>query len=163
MDILEYIEPFWADFLTKTERSRKTPLYDVFHFGDSEIVSNSLADLVLQGKKVATASLLWEYESEGKRAPQPGDLSVVTNWDGQPWCIIETMEVQVQAFEDVDEEFATAEGEGDRSLLYWREVHWAYFGRVCEKLNRKRSLQMPVVCERFKIIFAREKEDQNNS
>ena len=149
--------------MTQTERSRKTPLYDVFHFDDSETVSNSLADLVLQGKKVATASLLWEYESENKRAPQPGDLSVVTSWDGLPLCIIETMEVRIQAFEDVDEEFATAEGEGDRSLLYWREVHWVSFGRVCEKLGRKRSLQMPVVCERFKIVFAQEKEDQNNS
>ena len=40
-------------------------------------------------------------------------MSVVTDWDGIPLCIIETSEVEVRAFKDVDEEFAAAEGEGD--------------------------------------------------
>lgn len=113
MDIPKHIEAFWSDFLTKTGRAGVTPLYDVFHFADREAVANSLADLVLGREKVATASLLWEYEVEGKRAPQPGDLSVVTSWDGLPLCVIETTEVQVQTFEDVDEEFTAAEGEGE--------------------------------------------------
>jgi uncharacterized protein YhfF len=53
----------------------------------------------------------------------------------------------------VDAEFAAAEGEGDRSLAFWREAHWSYFGRVCEKLGRERSRRMPVVCERFRVVF----------
>jgi uncharacterized protein YhfF len=162
MDIPEHIKTFWSDFLTKTARAGGTPLYDVFHFADREAVANSLAALVLRREKVAAASLLWEYEAEGKRAPQQGDLSVVTSWDGRPLCVIETTEVQVQAFEDVDEGFAAAEGEGDRSLAFWREVHWSYFGRICEKLGRERSLRMPVVCERFRVVFAQEKDDERH-
>jgi uncharacterized protein YhfF len=87
---------------------------------------------------------------------------VVTSWDGLPLCVIETTEVQVQAFEDVDEEFAAAEGEGDRSLACWREVHWSYFERVCDKLGRERSLRMPVVCERFRVVFAQAKDDEHH-
>ena len=162
MDIPEPIAAFWSDFLMKTARAGIPLLYDVFHFADHEAVANALAALVLRREKVATASLLWEYEVEGRRAPQPGDLSVVTSWDGLPLCVIETTEVQVQAFEDVDEGFAAAEGEGDRSLAFWREVHWSYFGRVCDKLRRERSWQMPVVCERFRVVFVQEKDDEHH-
>ena len=79
MEIPERIEPFWSAFLTTTGRPRATPLYEVFHFGDSEALATSLADLVRRGEKTATASLLWECEAEGTRPPQAGDLSVVPN------------------------------------------------------------------------------------
>ena len=87
---------------------KTTPLYDVFHFADSESVATSLANLVPRGEKIATASLPWVYEAEGKREPRHGDLSVVISWDGSPLCVIETMEVHISAFEDVDQEFAPA-------------------------------------------------------
>ena len=149
--------------MTETERAKETPLYDVFHFADREASSNALTKLVLRGEKVATASLLWEYEAEGRRAPQPGDISVVTSWAGQPVCVIETMEVHVHAFEDVDTAFAAAEGEGDRSLAFWRAAHWSYFGRVCDKLGQERSWRMPVVCERFRVVFAQVQDAEGHS
>ena len=108
---------------------------------------------MLRGEKVATASLLWEYGTSGKRRPQTGDLSVVTDWQGSPLCVIETSGVDVRVFEDVDADFAAAEGEGDLSLEYWRGAHWSYFGRVCKQLARERSPKMPVVCERFRVVF----------
>lgn len=153
MNVPEHIQPFWTEFLIKTGREHNAPLYDVFHFDDNASDANELAELVLRGKKAATASLLWQYETGGKRAPQTGDLSVVTDWQTSPLCVIETSGVEVQAFEDVDDEFAAAEGEGDLSLEYWRRVHWAYFGRVCEQLAQDRSPTMPVVCERFRVVF----------
>jgi uncharacterized protein YhfF len=125
----------------------------VFAFGDGEALATELAALARRGEKAATASLLWETAAEGKRAPRPGDLSVVTAWDGRPLCVIETTGVEVHAFEDVGAEFAAAEGEGDRSLDFWRRAHWSYFGRVCERLGRERSPRMPVVCERFRVVF----------
>jgi uncharacterized protein YhfF len=120
---------FWADFLSVTGRAENTPLYDVFHFDDNENDANELAALVLSGNKAATASLLWEYD-DGKRAPARGDLSIVTDWAGSPLCVIETTRVEVTAFEDVDDDFAAAEGEGDGSLRHWRAAHEALF-RAC--------------------------------
>ena len=144
---------FWADFLSQTGRAKSTPLYDAFHFDDNKKDADELAALVLSGNKAATASLLWEYEDDGKRAPAPGDLSIVTDWAGSPLCVIETTAVEVTAFEDVDEDFAAAEGEGDGSLRHWRAAHEAYFGRVCERLGQEPSSRMDVVCERFRVIF----------
>jgi uncharacterized protein YhfF len=132
------VAAFWSAFLARTARSPATALYESFAFGDSEGLATALAGLVRRGEKVATAS---------------GDLSVVTAWDGRPLCVIETTAVEIRAFEDVDAEFAAAEGEGDRSLGFWREAHWNYFGRVCGRLGRTPSPQMPVVCERFRVVF----------
>lgn len=149
-----HIAPFWAAFLEETGRAPDTPRYDVCHFADTEESADALVALVLRGTKRATASLLWQYEAPGRRPPRPGDLSVVTDWRGAPQCVIETTAVEQRAFEDVDAAFAAAEGEGDGSLAYWRDAHWAYFGRVCASLGRERSLRMPVVCERFRVVFS---------
>jgi uncharacterized protein YhfF len=148
------IAAFWSAFLDHTGRPPATPLFEAFAFGDHEALADALADLVRRGRKTATASLVWEYETEGKRAPRPGDLSVVTSGDGRPLCVIETTDVEVHAFEDVDPQFAAAEGEGDGSLDWWRQAHWSYFGRVCARLGRERAMRMPVVCERFRVVFA---------
>ena len=153
MEASHSVRSFWREFLRSTERPSDTPLLDVFHFSDGEEDATEFADLVLHGKKVATASLLWEYEREEARPPEEGDLSIVTSWDGRPLCVIQTMSVSIRAFDDVDAEFAAAEGEGDLSLESWRKGHWAYFGRVCRQLGRESSSRMPVVCERFKLVF----------
>ena len=70
-----------------------------------------------------------------------------------PVCVIQTTQVEVMAFNQVNAGWAYAEGEGDRSLEYWREGHWRFFSRSCERIGRTPSETMPVVCERFKVVF----------
>jgi uncharacterized protein YhfF len=152
VQIPAHVAPYWAAFLTATGRPPATPFYEAFAFGDSDALATSLADLVLRGTKTGTATLTWENEVDGK-SPSTGDLSVVTTWQGRPLCVIETTGSEVHAFEDVGAGFAAAEGEGDRSLEFWRRAHWNYFGRVCARLGRERSPRMPVICERFRVVF----------
>ena len=158
MELPVHIKPFWFEYLSEADLDPETPVYDIFHFDDNKSGANDLANLVLRGEKRATASLLCEYDTEGLRPPQVGDVSIVTDWDGLPLCVIETTEVEVQAFPDVDEDFAADEGEGDLTLKYWKDVHWAYFGRVCRDLGRDMSLEIRVVCERFQMVFPLPKE-----
>ena len=153
MDLPANIRPFWLEYLSETDLDSETPVYDIFHFDDNKSDANDLADLVLRGEKRATASLLCEYDKENLRPPQVGDLSIITDWDGLPLCVIETTEVEIKAFQDVDEDFAADGGEGDLSLKYWKDVHWAYFERVCRDLDRDMSLEIRVVCERFQMVF----------
>jgi uncharacterized protein YhfF len=108
---------------------------------------------VLAGRKRATAGLVWSFEGASVPLPKVGDLSVVTNWGKTPLCVIETQRVDVVAFDEVSEEFAATEGEGDGSLQYWRQAHWAYFGRECQRIGRTPESKMPVVCERFEVVF----------
>ena len=127
--------------------------YTAWHFDNNEQDANELVQLVLQGKKRATASSLWVYEAESEPVPEVGDLSVVTDWSGVAKCIIKTTRVDVVPFRDVSEEFARTEGEGDGSLAYWRRVHRTFFTQECAEIERAFTADMPVVCEEFDVVF----------
>lgn len=98
----EEIDIFWGDFLTKTNRCRLIKNLDVFYFELTKELANELLQLVLSGKKRATASSLWSYEIEGESIPKVGDLSIVTDWEGIPQCVIETTAVTIILFEDFE-------------------------------------------------------------
>ena len=153
MNIPSAIRPFWQSFQVQLGQDVSSRFYEAFHFDDNEKHANLLAELVMQGTKRATAGLLWSFEQEKKPLPVTGALSVVTNWQAEPLCIIETSHVAVVPFEDVTEHFAATEGEGDKTLRFWREVHWAYFSRECERISKVPSMQMPVVCEEFSLVY----------
>jgi uncharacterized protein YhfF len=148
------VRPFWDTFVAATGHDPAARFYEAFHFHDEPRVSDALAELVRSGKKLATASLLWTHEAEHRPPPQQGDLSVVTRWSGEPVCVIETTHVDVRAFEDVSGEFAAAEGEGDGSLAYWRDAHWPYFTRECQRIGLAPDVRMPVICERFAVVYS---------
>jgi uncharacterized protein YhfF len=153
MSIPEHHQPFWQRF-AKTQPVDPTPRFlESFHFDDNEPSANELAALVLAGTKRATAALVWAHEHEKAPLPTVGNLSIVTDFAGNPVCVIETLGVDIVAFADVTEEFAATEGEGDGSLQYWRRAHEAFFGRECERIGRKPTPRMPVVCERFEVVF----------
>jgi uncharacterized protein YhfF len=107
---------------------------------------------VKQGVKTATASALRSYKSEQKSLPQKGDLSIVLDGIGVPVCVIETSEVFVTPFNEVTEQFAYEEGEGDRSLAYWRKAHQAFFSRHIP-VHESFDDRMLVVGERFKVVY----------
>ncbi len=115
--------------------------HQVWHFGDSETLARALADLVLQGRKRATAGLLWEAETDPTTVPVLGGYSLVTDYAGGPLLIIRTTDVAICSYDEV---FAAAEGEGDGLPDYWRAAHWDYFSRRCTALGREPSTDMPV-------------------
>ena len=148
------VQKIWAAYLSsRPDSAGPAPSHSVWHFGDSEVLANELIELVLSGLKRATADAEWSCELEKTPVPQAGEFSVVTDWNGEARCVIQTTEVEILPFIEVTPEFAAAEGEGDRSLEYWREVHWSYFGRVLKSYGVEPRADMPVVCERFKVVF----------
>jgi len=152
VELPEAVRPFWEAFVATAGAEAVSRLYEVFHFDDHEESANELADLVLSGDKRATAGLVWVFEAKQRPIPKPRDLSVVTRWDGRPVCVIETTRVEIHPYDEVDDAFAAAEGEGDGSLRYWRDAHWRFFSRECQRIGRTPDMKMPVVCERFDVV-----------
>lgn len=153
MTVPEPHRAFWQAFAA-TQPDDPTPRFlEAFHFDDNAPSADHLAALVLAGTKRATAALLWSHEHAGSPLPQPGNLSIVTDFAGRAVCIIETRRIDIVAFEDVDAEFAATEGEGDGSLAFWRRAHEAFFGRECARIGRRPEPRMPVVCERFEVVY----------
>ena len=127
--------------------------YTAWQFGSDAEQGDYLLACVLEGPKRATAGALWWYEAKGEAVPVPGDYSVILDGRGTARCIIRTTDVDVVPFDAVDAAFAYEEGEGDRSLEYWRDVHWTYFVRELNELSREAAPDMPVVCERFEVVY----------
>ena len=153
MPIPPHVANFWDAFTRATSGVAESRFYEVFAFGDSQQLADSLAELVLSGVKRATAASAWSFEAEGKRFPRPGDLSIVTSSAGTPLCVIETLMVDLVPFNEVTAEFAATEGEGDGSLAFWRQAHTHYFTRECARIGRRFTQDMPVACERFRVVF----------
>lgn len=122
-------------------------------FGDSPAMADELGSLVGQGIKTATCSALWEWQAEGGPLPEVGLKTIVLNGQGEPWCIIETTEVTIRPFNEVDASFAYEEGEGDRSLACWREAHRTFFSRTLPRIGRSFDETILLVCERFRVIY----------
>jgi uncharacterized protein YhfF len=152
---LQTLEEFWQAFLHDLPPDLPHPLemYPVWYFGDSPALANELGSLVKKGLKQATSTLLVEMEMEGEAVPEAGQRSLITNFEGVPLCIIEVILVEIKPFNLVTADFAYAEGEGDRSLESWRAEHHRYFSRRCAVLGLKFSEELPVVCERFRLVY----------
>ncbi|MEW6733521.1 MAG: ASCH domain-containing protein [Acidobacteriota bacterium] len=146
------LKNFWIEFCDASGISTNTP-YQVWYFGNNREMADQLVQLVLSGKKRATASLGYCCEQQPEIAPLPNGISIVTDFDGNPICILQTTEIRTIPFNQVDEAFAADEGEGDLSIQYWRTEHWKYFSHECENLGKEPSEDMLVVCERFKVLY----------
>jgi len=124
-------------------------------FGANEEQADDLLALVLDGTKTATAGALWDYESDNEPLPEAGSLSIILDGRGHPRALIEATAVAVVPFDEVDEEHAYLEGEGDRSLEFWREVHERFFTEVATH-DHGFQPDMPVVLERFRVVYQSE-------
>jgi uncharacterized protein YhfF len=144
---------FWAEAQQFNAVVDDRRFYEAFAFGDSDRMACELAALVMEGTKQATASLAWSYEFERKPRPKPGDQSIVTTWAKAPLCIIETTAVDVVPFDEISEDFARTEGEGDRTLESWRRNHSEFFARECARIGKTPGPRMEVVCESFRLLY----------
>jgi uncharacterized protein YhfF len=146
------IESYWRTYQATLSGSASEP-YMAEQFGDSPELANSLGALIVEGVKTATCSAVWEWEAQGMPLPEPGLKTIVLDAGNSPLCIIETTGVEILPFREVGASFARDEGEGDLSLEFWREVHWNYFSRALPKIGREPKPDMPLVCERFHLIY----------
>lgn len=147
----ESVIQMWEDYRKVNPDAPK--VYDAWAFGDSKEMADELAELVLEGKKKATSSNYTLYEIEKEELPYVGLHNVMLDGDGKAVAILETTSVEVVPFDEVTEEHAYLEGEGDRTLKYWRDVHEDFFKREFKEVDQEFDYQIPVVCEKLKLVY----------
>ncbi|MEZ9132180.1 ASCH domain-containing protein [Vibrio breoganii] len=144
----EYLESLPSDI------AKKYTSFNADYFCADEYNANLCAQLILRGEKRASCSMEYWYSHEGEAMPAVGHLQVVTDWQGEPICIIEITSVDTCKYCDVSAEFAALEGEGDKSLDWWREAHWKFFSLECQELGITPTQEMLLVLERFKVVYS---------
>ena len=112
-----------------------------FSFGDSVDLADSLLALVIAGEKTATC-----WNAALGQLTEVGRFMVACDGEGRPRAVLRTVNLVQSRFCDVSPEFARKEGEGDRSLDWWRSAHENYFRR-----NGAFSPEMMLWCEDFEV------------
>lgn len=141
-------EQMWSEY--KKINNNIKDEYEAWSFG---VEADLLVDLVLRGEKTATSSAYPLYEIENEPLPAVGKYNIILNSENRAICIIQTTKVYVEEFKKVSKEHAFKEGEGDKSLAYWRKCHEEFFTMCMNTVNKEFSEDMKVVCEEFKVVF----------
>ena len=151
------VAAFWQAYCASREDAAACldESYDAWSFGDSKAMADELAALVLSGVKTATAGLLWEDAFFGWKTPAVGDKTIILDGNEHPLCIIETTAADIVPFNRVDGAFARLEGEGFGTVDDWRQAHWRYFSRRCREIGKEPDAEMPVLCQRFRVVYLR--------
>lgn len=121
-----------------------------WHFEITESACNYLLDLVLKGKKRATSSAYEGYEDD-EEMPKVGELSVITDWDGNPRCVIKTTNIIILPYKDITFDLAKLEGEDD-NLDSWRKNHEHFFKEEGLELGYEFNENMKVIFEEFEVV-----------
>lgn len=137
-----------ADELWK--KSGLSGYHECWAFGGAP---DKLAKLVIRGIKTATCSAYALYESGKEKMPEVGDYSVILDSKDNAICIIETTRVYVCPFNEVTADHAYKEGEGDRSIKYWRDVHEEFFTAELKSIDQEFTEDMKLVCEEFRLVY----------
>ncbi len=124
--------------------------YNEWSFG---VEADLLAHLVVTGKKTSTSSAYPLYELENEPLPTVGKYSVILDSNNNAVCIIQTKKVTIVPFHEVSVEHAYKEGEGNKTLDFWREAHEKFFAECLNQVGLKFTTDMKVVCEEFSVVY----------
>ncbi|TCP16858.1 release factor glutamine methyltransferase [Nicoletella semolina] len=124
------------------------------------VLPNYLATLVAGGIKTATCSARCLYTLENAELPKVGQIDIVLDQQNHPIVAIELTAVLIMKFDDISDDIALAEGEGN--ILEWRQTHQTFFQTLCQNLPENCQFQgvengfitgdFEVVCEQFKCV-----------
>lgn len=123
---------------------------DAWAFG---VEPDLLADLVFKGEKTATASAYDLYVLEDEPLPQVGTFDVILDSQNQAVCIVEITKVSVELFNQVSAQHAFKEGEGNKTLVYWRQVHEDFFRDCLGEAGLTFTPESKVVLEEFRKVY----------
>lgn len=129
--------------------------YEAWAFGNSPEMANELLSHVIEGEKTGTSSLhlLYELGLEEEKLPEVGNYSVLLDGNNQAQAIICTRVVDILPYSQISEVHGYLEGEGDRTLKYWRSVHQPFFEQALEVYGLSFSEDMLIVYELFELVF----------
>lgn len=101
--------------------------------------NDKLIKLVLEGKKVAISSL-YDY----KRLPKIGEESIIDFDNEKEACIVKTIDYKIIKFNEMTEELAKLEGEGNLSLDYWKKAHLDLFKSINPDFNEEDKITFEI-------------------
>lgn len=122
-----------------------------------ERIAQELLELFLNGLKWAGSSIKKAYFDPTvtdlkEPLPKVGDVWLIQDLDQVVRVIARTVEVEEFAFADVSERLAQAEGEGDKTIAYWKDAHRDFFEHYLRELEIKELDSEMMIAEYFEVF-----------
>ncbi len=149
-----HVKELWDKFTDKNPSYKGKKMPESYHFCDTKKDADELAELVRKGIKKATSTLLCFFELDNEKLPKENELFIITNFQGDAIAIIKNTKIEQMPFNQVPASFAYKEGEGDRSLEYWKKAHTQIYTRWLKEFDMEFDENMIAVLEHFEVLYA---------
>jgi len=143
-------EELWQIFIGENSVEEGTE-----YLSRSFLDADHAAALISRGEKTAASFAHPLFKENKETLPQIGGYSVVLDAQENAVCIIQTTKVYVARFNQISEEHARMDGDGDKSLKNWKKKYENLFSEQLQAVGLTFSEDMRVLCEEFKVVYTK--------
>ena len=128
--------------------------HQIRSIGIDEETTVLIIDFIKEGEKVGTFSLPWLMESEKIPASHIGQPIILLSYDGKPEIVVQITDIEETTFGEIDYEVTKIDGPPVRDPEVWIPLHREYWNNILKPYGRSCTDDMPVIVERFKLVYS---------
>ena len=144
-------QDFWAAFLEETGLPENSYCSRYTYFGNSEEASVEILEQLLRGEKTAVSHCVPWYIVTRTAMPKAGEYTMVTDFYGNPCCVLKTREVVIEPLTEVQASLAEQECQGELEL--WRGKKQQEFQALAKQAGFHYNEGLPVLMELVEVVF----------
>ena len=128
--------------------------HQIRSIGIDEETTILIIDFIKEGEKVGTFSLPWLMESEKIPASHTGQPIILLSYDGKPEIVVQITDIEETTFGEIDYDVTKIDGPPVRDPEVWIPLHREYWNNILKPYGRSCTDDMPVIVERFKLVYS---------
>ena len=145
-------QDFWSAFLEQTGAPENTILTGWTYFGNSEEASVAALGQLRRGEKTAVGHCIPAYIAARQRMPRVGDYTLVTDFYGNPGCILLTRDVVIDPLPAIPPALRQKE-RPELTPEQWLEEKQREFRALAEQQGFHYHAELPILLELVKMVY----------
>lgn len=145
------IDDFWNQAVNHTPTLSGD--HQVRSIGIDEETTGLIISFIKAGEKVGTFSLPWIMTAENLPMSYKGLPIILLSYDGKPELVVQLTKVFETSFGNIDSEVTSIDGPPVRDPDVWIPLHRNYWNGILKDYGISCTDDMPVLVEKFKLVF----------
>lgn len=143
---------FWQVFLEETGTEPTNLVSRYTYFGTDEEESVTALEQLLSGEKTALSHCVPDYLTTKRPMPRIGDYTMVTDFYGNPCCIVRAVDVTIAPLPEIPEALIQAECPGmDRET--WLLKKQEEYEALAKRGGFHFHAENPVLMEQVQVVY----------
>lgn len=142
---------FWTAFLEQTDTPEHSYCSRYTYFGTSEEESVEIMEQLLRGEKTAISHCVSYYITTRSPLPRIGDYTMVTDFYGNPGCIVKAVDVVIDPISAIPPEVSALECQGDHAA--WTARKHEEFAALAQRSHFHYHDELPVLMELVELVY----------